>query len=194
LPPNPDVSFTNLNNLVSVAYAWYWLQTGDPSVRDRGDDLFEHAFDAPYSIWTGKQFSQEFEFSFDYVRFRKGVNGSTVLPENNPYTGPYADTVPPISERVNCDPNYYRGCKAGTIGSTTATIFWGTFKPATSQVMYGKSTSYGETSPLNKEMVLDHVVNLTGLKPGTTYHFRTKSVDSAGNVGSMRDLTFTTLR
>ena len=29
-------------------------------------------------------------------------------------------------------------------------------------------------------------------KPGTTYHFRTKSVDSAGNVGSMHDLTFTT--
>lgn len=193
LPPNPDISFTNLNNLISVAYAWYWLQTGDTAVRDRGDDLFEHAFDAPYAIWTGKQFSQEFEFSFDFVRFRKGMNGSTVLPENNPYSGPYADTVPPISEKVNCDPNYYKGCKAGTIGSTTATIFWGTFKPATSQVIYGKSTSYGEMSPVNKEMVLDHVVNLSGLKPGTTYHFRTKSVDSAGNVGSMRDLTFTTL-
>ena len=43
-------------------------------------------------------------------------------------------------------------------------------------------------------MVLDHVVNLTGLQPGTTYHFRTKSVDSAGNVGSMHDLTFTTTK
>jgi predicted phage tail protein len=42
-------------------------------------------------------------------------------------------------------------------------------------------------------MVLSHTVNLTHLQPGTTYHFRTRSVDSAGNVGSMHDLTFTTL-
>jgi hypothetical protein len=193
LPPNPDLSFTNLNNLVSVAYAWYWLQTGDNEVRDRGDQLFEHAFDDPNSTFSGKQFSQQFEFSFDFVRFRKGINNSTVLPENNPYTGPYADTVPPISERVNCDPNYYRGCKAGTIAGTTATIFWGTFKPATTQVIYGKSTSYGQISPMDKNMTLEHSVTLTGLQPKTTYHFRTKSVDSVGNVGSMRDLTFTTL-
>ncbi len=192
LPVNDDLSFGNLNNLVSVAYAWYWLQTGDNEERDRGDQLFEHAFDAPWSIFTGKQFSQEFEFSFDFVRFRKGINNSTVLPENNPYTGPYADTVPPISEKVNCDPNYYRGCKAGSIGSTTATIFWGTFKPATTQVIYGKTTNYGQTSRVDMNMTTDHSVTLTGLQPKTTYHFRTKSVDSVGNVGSMKDLTFTT--
>jgi hypothetical protein len=194
VPPNPNPGYTNLNNLVSVAFAWYWLQTGDNQIRDRGDDLFEHAFDDPGYAWSGKQFSQEYEFSFDYVRFRKGINNSTVLPENNPYGGPYADTVPPISEKVNCDPNYYKGCKAGSIGSTTATIFWGTYKPSSTQLIYGKSTFYGQTSALDKSMVLNHVVNLTGLQPGTTYHFRTKSVDSAGNVGSMRDLTFTTTR
>jgi hypothetical protein len=193
LPSNPNIGYTALNNLVSVAYAWYWLQTGDNEQRDRGDQVFEHAFDDPggYS-WSGKQFSQEYEFSFDYVRFRKGIDGSTVLAANNPYTGPYADTVPPISEKVNCDPNYFKGCKAGSIGSTTATIFWGTYKPSTTQLIYGKSTDYGKTSPEDKNMVLDHVVNLTGLQPGTTYHFRTKSVDGAGNVGSMHDLTFTT--
>jgi hypothetical protein len=197
LPPNLGSDYSALNNLVSVAYAWYWLQTGDTEQRDRGDQLFEHAFDNPAaSSWSGKQFSQQFEFSFDYVRFRKGIDGSTVLPANNPYTGPYADTVPPISEKVNCDPNYgyLKGCKAGTIGSTTAQIFWTTYKPSTTQLIYGKSTDYGQLSPLDKNMVLDHVVNLTGLQPGTTYHFRTKSVDSAGNVGSMHDLTFTTAK
>ncbi len=34
----------------------------------------------PGYAWSGKQFSQEYEFSFDYVRFRKGINNSTVLP------------------------------------------------------------------------------------------------------------------
>ena len=192
LPVNDDLSFSNLNNMVSVAYAWYWLQTGDNEERDRGDQVFEHAFDDPGAIFSGKQFSQEFEFSFDFVRFRKGQDGSTVLPENNPYTGPYADTVPPISEKVNCDPNYFKGCKPGSIGSTTATVFWGTFKPATTQVIYGKSTNYGQASPEDKNMTTTHSVTLTGLQPKTTYHFRTKSVDSAGNVGSMKDLTFTT--
>ena len=194
LPPKRGPQYTALNNMVSVAYAWYWLQTGDTVERDHGDLLFEHAFDDPGSYsWSGKQFSQEFEFSFDFVRYRQGQTTSSVIPANNPYSGPYADTAPPISERVNCDPNYFRGCKAGSIGSTTATIFWGTYKPATTQLIYGQTTSYGQTSELDKAMVLSHVVSLTGLQPGTTYHFRTKSVDSAGNIGSMHDLTFTTL-
>ncbi len=60
-------------------------------------------------------------------------------------------------------------------------------------MIYGKTTSYGQISPMDKNMTLEHSVTLTGLQPKTTYHFRTKSVDSVGNVGSMRDLTFTTL-
>jgi hypothetical protein len=195
LPPNHSISYGALNNLVSVAYAWYWMQTGDTVERDHGDLLFQHAFDDPeggYS-WSGKQFSQEFEFSFDFVRYRQGLTTSSVVQENNPYTGPYADTNPPISEKVNCDPNYFPNCKAGTIGSTTATIFWGTYKPATTQLIYGKTDSYGQVSPIDKAMVYSHVVKLTGLEPGTTYHFRTRSVDRAGYVGSMKDLTFTTL-
>ena len=193
LPPNHSTTYTTLNNLVSVAYAWYWMMTGDTTERDRGDLLFQHAFDDSegYS-WSGKQFSQEFEFSFDFVRYRKGETTSSVMQQNNPYTGPYADTVPPISEKVNCDPNYFPNCKAGTVGSTTATIFWTTYKPATTQLIYGKTTDYGQLSPLDKAMVKSHVVKLTGLQPKTTYHFRTKSVDSAGIVGSMKDLTFTT--
>ena len=54
LPPNPNIGFTALNNLVSVAYAWYWLQTADNEQRDRGDEVFEHAFDDPAGdSWSG---------------------------------------------------------------------------------------------------------------------------------------------
>ena len=194
LPTNRSLAYTALNNLVSIAYGWYWMQTGDTVERERGDLLFQHAFDSPadYS-WSGKQFSQLYEFSFDFVRYRLGLASSSVTPENNPFSGPYADTDPPISEKVNCDRNYYPGCKAGTIGSTTATIFWNTYKPATTQLIYGKTTFYGEKSELDKNMVLSHTVNLTNLQPGTNYHFRTRSVDSAGNAASMHDLTFTTV-
>jgi hypothetical protein len=193
LPVNRTLAYTALNNLVSVAYAWYWLQTGDSIERDRGDLLFRHAFDSPDYGWSGKQFSQLYEYGFDFVRYRQGLASSSVAPENNPFAGPYADTDPPISEKVNCDRNYYRGCKPGTIGSTTATIFWNTYKPATTQLTYGKTTAYGQISDLDRKMVVSHTVLLTNLQPGTTYHFRTRSVDTSDNVGSMHDLTFTTL-
>jgi hypothetical protein len=75
-----------------------------------------------------------------------------------------------------------------------ARIFWGKYEPASTQVIYGPTTSYGSSSPLDPTMVTAHAVNLTGLAPGTTYHFRTRSIDAAGNIGSMHDLTFTTAK
>ncbi len=192
LPRNSDVRYTALNNMISVAYAWYWMQTGDTTERDHGDLAFQHAFDDPGTVtWSGKQFSQLYEFSFDFVRYRKGEKTSTLAQENNPYTGPYPDTVPPITDKVNCDPNYFPNCKAGSITSTTATIFWVTYKPATTQVIYGK-TRFDESSPADNAMTLSHQVKLTGLQPNTAYHFRVRSVDRAGNVAMMHELIFKT--
>jgi len=194
LPPSQNLAHSALNNMVSVAYAWYWLQTGDTTERDRGDLAFQHALDVLDAyVYTGKQFSQLYEFSFDFVRYRKGEKTSDDAPENNPYTGPYADSVPPIMEKTNCDPNFFPGCKAGTITSTTATIFWNTYKPATSQVGYGTNANSLRGTPIDKSLVLAHSVTISGLQPATTYHFRVRSVDKSGLEATMRDLTFTTL-
>jgi hypothetical protein len=148
----------------------------------------------PDAVSTGKQFSQLYEFSFDFVRYRKGEKTSSDAPENNPYSGPYADTVPPIMERTNCDPNFFPGCKADSIGSTTAVIFWTTYKPATSQVGYGTNANSLRGTPIDKSLVTSHSVEIAGLQPGTTYHFRVRSVDKAGVEATMKDLTFTTLK
>ena len=62
-----------LNGLVAPAYAWYWNLTGDAASLSRGDELFQHTLDDPgNSIWTGKQFSQVYKWTFDYVRWRSG--------------------------------------------------------------------------------------------------------------------------
>ncbi len=193
-PQSQNATYTALNNMVSVAYAWYWVQTGDTTERDHGDLAFEHALDVPDAYaYSGKQFSQLYEFSFDFVRYRKGDKTSTMTQEYNPYTGPYADSVPPITEKVNCDPNYFHGCKPGSITSTTATIFWTTYKPATSQVGYGTNANSLRGTPIDKSLVTSHSVEIKGLQPGTTYHFRARSVDKAGLEATMKDLTFTTL-
>src|SRR5207244_3834968 len=53
-------------------------------------------------------------------------------------------------------------------------------------------TSYGSSSTLNTALVTSHSVSLTGLLASTTYHYRVKSRDAAGNLQTSGDFTFTT--
>jgi hypothetical protein len=48
-------------------------------------------------------------------------------------------------------------------------------------------------SELNEEMVFEHHVQLTGLIPGTIYHYKALSCDRAGNLEESEEYTFTTL-
>ena len=93
------------------------------------------------------------------------------------------DAVPPTISGV--------GASGTTISS--AVITWTTGESATSQVEYGTSSGYGSSSPLDTSLVTTHNVNLTGLTAGTTYHYRVKSKDAAGNEASSSDNTFITV-
>jgi hypothetical protein len=62
-----------------------------------------------------------------------------------------------------------------------------------SQVDYGPTTAYGSVSPLNGTMVTAHSVIVGALAANTTYHFRVRSKDPAGNSVVSGDFTFTTL-
>lgn len=84
------------------------------------------------------------------------------------------------------------GVVAINITSTGATITWATDEPATSQVEYGLTTGYGSTSALNTNLVTSHSVSLTGLTPGTVYHYMAISADSSGNQAQSGDYIFTT--
>ena len=81
---------------------------------------------------------------------------------------------------------------ASAITETTAVITWTTSEPATSQVEYGRSTSYGTLTPVNPALVLSHRVVLTGLAAATTYSYRVRSMDSAQNERLGSPLSFTT--
>lgn len=81
--------------------------------------------------------------------------------------------------------------QAGNITNSTATITWSTDVAATSQVEYGTTTSYGQTTALDSNMVTSHSVNLTGLSIGTLYHYRVIS-SAAGGPSTSGDFTFTT--
>lgn len=79
------------------------------------------------------------------------------------------------------------------ITATGATVRWTTNEPSDTQVESGITTTYGRISALKPALVTAHEEVLTGLLPGTLYHYKLKSADAAGNAVVSLDLTFTTL-
>jgi hypothetical protein len=78
------------------------------------------------------------------------------------------------------------------ITTNSVTISWKTNELSTSQADYGLSTSYGASTPLDSNNVMTHQVQLSNLSADTIYHFKVKSKDSAGNLGSSLDQSFRT--
>lgn len=81
---------------------------------------------------------------------------------------------------------------ADTVTTTTAKITWTTDEAADSQVEFGVDSTYGNLSELDSTLVTSHEVLLTGLNPGTTYHYRVRSHDGSGNLAVSADSIFTT--
>jgi phosphodiesterase/alkaline phosphatase D-like protein len=88
-----------------------------------------------------------------------------------------------------------------TVGPTSVSVSWTTDEPSSTQVEYGTSNTYGSLQPAQPTDdptggqslgVVTHSVVLTGLQPTTTYHYRVKSKDKAGNEAVSNDKTFTT--
>ncbi len=82
--------------------------------------------------------------------------------------------------------------EASSITASSATITWGTNEMSDTQVEYGVSINYGLSSNLDTTLKTSHSITLNGLNTGTTYHYRAKSRDAAGNLAASNDLTFTT--
>ena len=82
--------------------------------------------------------------------------------------------------------------RAENVAQSTADIKWSTDIPATSQVDYGTTVSYGYSTTLDSSLVTSHTVALSGLAPGQLYHYRVRSKNSAGAESVSGDYTFTT--
>ena len=70
---------------------------------------------------------------------------------------------------------------AHTTGSGTATITWDTNEASDSRVDYGTSPNSLTSTASSPGLGTSHSVELTGLDPNTTYHYRVTSVDAATN-------------
>lgn len=75
---------------------------------------------------------------------------------------------------------------------SAATVTWTTSVPSDGQVQYGTSTAYDAWSVYAPQMTTSHTVTLIQLAPSTTYHYRVRSQDGAGNFAFSIDYAFTT--
>lgn len=73
----------------------------------------------------------------------------------------------------------------------SATVTWTTDNLSSSTVQYGLSTSYGSASS-SSTFVTSHIINLSNLTSGSTYHFRVISTDAFGMTATSSDYTFKT--
>jgi hypothetical protein len=95
--------------------------------------------------------------SYVPLRGRERITGSQM--------GVYAKPLPSTLAKLTVVP-----------GPTTALIQWATDAPATSQVEYGPTPSYGFSTTLDSRLKRNHVATLAGLAPETTYYFKAFSV------------------
>jgi chitodextrinase len=114
-----------------------------------------------------------------YAQFRDSGNWSQGFTDTITY-----DSAAPAISNVN----------ASGITATAVTINWGTSEPATSRVEYGLTTSYGQTTELDSQLLGSHSMSLGDLSAGTLYNYRVRSIDAAGNEAVGANNTFTTLQ
>jgi subtilisin family serine protease len=91
------------------------------------------------------------------------------------------DQTPPQISSISSQP-----------GSTTAVITWTTNEPASTEVLYGTDQNNLNQTYSDANLTLNHQAGLSGLNTLTTYYFRVRSRDAAGNVTTSAVESFTT--
>jgi hypothetical protein len=123
------------------------------------------------------------------LAFPFSVNAQTVVPTETPTPTPTEtpmptpdlDTTPPVISNIG----------VSSITQSSAKITWKTDESTIGFLDYGQSTSYGQSVGGN-DYITNHMVSLSGLKPGTKYNFKIYATDSSGNEISSPNQTFTT--
>ena len=115
-------------------------------------------------------------------RMALAADTSTADTTTEPITMPEPDTVPPGFVSI----------ASVSAQVSQATVVWTTDELAYGYVEYGETASYGQATPKSADAALDHTVSITGLAPGTAYHYRIVAQDQSGNIAYSQDRTLET--
>lgn len=152
----------------------------DPS----GAVAWTEASQAPVTNYSVTVSGLKPDTTYRYTVISRDAKGNEVTSEGTLRTAARADTTPPVISGVN----------VSGITETSAIITWITNEPATCQVEYGTTETYGLMATGNSSLSTTHSVILGRLNPDTTYYFKIISKDARGNISVLTsNQTFKTL-
>ncbi|MCG3110724.1 MAG: fibronectin type III domain-containing protein [Candidatus Manganitrophus sp. SB1] len=123
--------------------------------------------------------------TYNYRVISRDAAGNTATSGNNSFTTAApssSDTIGPVLSAID----------AREMTTEGVTIHWGTDEPATSEVEYGLTAGYENSTGVNATLSNSHSRILSGLQSNTVYHYRVKSADALGNLSVSADHTLTT--
>lgn len=190
--PPPDTTAPVMNNIRST-------DTTSNSVNIRWSTNEPASSQVEYGTTSGYGSSTQLDPSLVYTHVQPitGLSPSTTyhyrvrsrdVAGNEAVSGDYTF----VTLAPDYDPPTLELIEAGDITDFSAVITWTTNEVATSQVNYGLTTAYDQSSTIDQSLVVNHTVSLSGLQPDTLYHFRVRSSDAAGNEAVSGDYTFHT--
>jgi hypothetical protein len=146
--------------------------------------------------------SREEVVTYDSTDFKLKIYWNGEPNANQPKPSKWSD---PLYVRLKQNWNYYQpgsytygdyplisGIRVEDAGTDSAVVRWETDAAATSQVAYGPTASYGDTTVVDTAKVTSHRVVLSGLTPYAEIHFRVFSKNRWNRLGLSADGTFRT--
>lgn len=178
--PSTAATYINASSVVTLRIGTNTTEegVGDEQISNPGST-------GSYIINIGGTFGDQSDIAIAIVANDRATVSGTDTTGEVPGSGPPGtDSSPPIISNL----------RVVNILQTSATVFWDTNEPATSNVNYGLSASYGSSATGDVGgLVTSHRVDLVGLTANTIYHFNVVTADSSGYTTTTVDDTFQTL-
>jgi hypothetical protein len=170
--PTPD-----LNLMIAPVYAWWYLQSGDTTYRDKADQIFAAGVTkGGPALYYAKQFNQNYWWSFEYLNYRR-------LAQPGAKVGPGVETTSTTSTTTSST-SAPTTKPSGTITQslTSAPTTTPTPSPATN----------GSTAPSNsvsQSLTSPTAPSTTTMTPSTTVTPTTPKVSPAAAASPSMSLT-----
>jgi parallel beta-helix repeat protein len=182
----PQLSAINATNVLSnkATIAWTTDELADSQV-DFGTSGYTNSspLDATFTTNHAVTLTGLSPATLYHYRVKsRDASGNPATSDDFTFTTAGADTTPPTFSNVAFT----------SLTPNSTAVAWTTDEVSDTQVRYGFSSNYGNTSTLNASLTTSHNLTLSGLVPGTRYHLQLLSRDDSGNLGTSSDLVFTT--
>jgi hypothetical protein len=186
-PPNTTITSSVCGTTVgssSVTINWTGTDNSTPTPSLVYSEKLDGGSWSSYTPATSKTYTNLTSGSHTVSVRAKDLSGNVDgSPATCTFTVNLNDTTPPVISNI----------QVTNIQSTKVTVSWTTNEASSSQVEYGLNPCPCSLNTLKDQtLVTSHSQMLTALLPNTTYHYRVKSWDAAGNLGVSSDRTFTT--